>query len=104
MGYTPGPWMWIRRDDDEEPTLASGDVEVCSFGRWGRADAWGEEDTWAGKAPNPVNSALIAAAPELLEQLKMMVYEYIATSAYDASNDAVVIAARAAIAKAEGLS
>lgn len=91
MGHTPGPWMlngWdvVQRDcTDKFPALAAiliGDGNLCM-----------EEIN--------ANASLIAAAPELLAALKEA-RDYLAEFFEEGREHRVVVAADAAIAKAEG--
>lgn len=67
--HTPGPWSWVEGPtEDESASLVSADgSEICSFGSYGSA-----HDQTAGWEPNETDKALIAAAPEMLEVLKVV--------------------------------
>ena len=86
--HTPGPWRfdgdWWRR-----PTIYGGKVEVATINK-----AWFPERDGRG-GEQEANALLIAAAPELLEALELVV-----TRCGPHSTDGAI--ARAAIAKARG--
>ncbi len=94
-GHTPGPW---RIDDMSLPArkFVRIEPEICQINQKQRRDKYYglkqlDEETRA-------NANLIAAAPELLEALKNLVNDF------DKSvwtTEPMLIAARAAIAKAE---
>lgn len=89
MAHTPGPWekepeagrgAWIKGANDEWAALACGDTDESA-----RA-----------------NAHLIAAAPDLLEALRVLLaYLPADEDAVDPQQHAALRAARAAIAKAE---
>ena len=80
--HTPGPWHW---DNDD---LFHGDDKVLDFGCGCCTD----------KDPTDADKSLIAAAPDLLEALELMV------DTYDDGGwpSSTLVIARAAIAKAKG--
>lgn len=92
-GFTPGPW-------------------VVAHGRYVRpaSNAWmtvaqpydGRDGIALGKEEQAANAQLISAAPELLEVTVTMLraFEYLAGP--EANKDPVIVAARAAVAKAYG--
>jgi hypothetical protein len=92
MKHTPGPWKWADKytdkliGDDGKTVINSADYEGMYF--------CGENEEG--------NACLIAAAPELLYALKGLLAEY----EFDEANPGrrkSFIAARLAIAKAEGV-
>jgi hypothetical protein len=91
--HTAGPWVWVA--DDQCAKLVGADGDVCDFG-----DATMYYPT-AGNAPNAFDSALIAAAPDLLAALKGVMF---ALECEDGDPDwnERVRACHDAIAKAEG--
>lgn len=101
--HTPGPWKVFNGTDvfpddgDKEATRYIADCDMASA-----AFISGEEAR--------ANARLIAAAPDLLETLKGMVGMYVElvesgdAGFWDAEKVTEVIAARSAIAKAEGRS
>lgn len=93
--HTPGPW-YVRGRLIEAPSKT-----VAALSKVTDCEKWRDEST--------ANALLLAAAPELLAALKMLLratdqmlpgVKYIACQDYAILNDAP-IAARAAIAKAE---
>ena len=90
--YTPGPWF------------ASEDGEVYS------KSSYTSVAMVLMNESGPDNARLIAAAPDLLEALKLFVSEYVElvesgdAGFWDAESEEKVKKARAAIAKAEGRS
>lgn len=93
--HTPGPWEVEPEDVGYGPAFsilaANDDVIVHPEGTTIRSDV-----DWA-------NACLIAAAPELLEALKMLVsYTEACEGMLNASPAGQVTNARAALAKAEG--
>lgn len=68
MSHTPGPWS-LERDYNGVPEFVfGGDTCVCDFGI---------------EAPKPEDACLIAAAPELLKELReMLEYTRILRSFY----------------------
>ena len=103
--HTPGPWTVVPRDEDAEPwdcvDIMAGKYNVaaaiydCSF----YDDEYCDDDLYLPVVD--ANARLIAAAPDLLEALKEMLFkaEYgNGLEAHYKANDR----ARAAIAKAEG--
>ncbi|AVQ10122.1 hypothetical protein [Siphoviridae environmental samples] len=87
--HTPGPWTW---NEDFEGLLGASDADVLHYADY--------EGMWLSdyKGCRQANARLIAAAPELLENL-MGCMEALASYAPDCIE---VQCARAAIAKAEG--
>ena len=101
--HTPGPWThdksegsdwgWIR---DKRGVM----VAVCSIPEG--------EDLLRHRRnktdPTECNARLIAAAPDLLEALKGMLFasEELAKVIKPLSSDPIIVSARAAISKAEG--
>lgn len=57
MTHTPGPWHWVEYDGDRELVTVDGTAVVYHAASWPLHDA---------------NETLIAAAPELLAALEMM--------------------------------
>jgi hypothetical protein len=88
--HTPGPWYW----DEDMPMLKSQDGRVCDFGN---NEAYFPTE---GVPPNEADSRLIAAAPELLHCLEVVLCH----TEGDAALESIVHAdhIRAAIAKATG--
>ena len=105
--HTPGPWD-IEENDDGCISVIMGSA-VVSPGEYACADSWASDADW----DDPVamaNATLMAAAPDMLEALEMMMAAYeavlpgigsIVVKDYMLINDAPC-AARAAIAKAKG--
>ena len=98
--HTPGPWCWDDKDalpwtdydkTDHMPYLINANGSIVMSG----------EDI---RINNAANAHLIAAAPDLLAALKVMLFafEELAKVIKPLSSDPVVVASRAAIAKAEG--
>ncbi len=92
--HTPGPWQAVAWMCHAPTTVRAGNVTIAECGGQGRLVVDCEAD-----------ARLIAAAPELLEQLRLMVQQFAqyVPPAPNGGNEAWRIAkARAAIAKAEG--
>jgi hypothetical protein len=100
MAHSPGPWVidqnsgpsiWIRQVNGPDTTLAT---------------AWGDIEDLEPLAFD--NARLIAAAPDLLAALRTFTERYVVMinsgdcGNWDPETETEVIAARAAIAKAEG--
>lgn len=112
--HTPGPWKVGYRAIDVgcENAKIGGYTKLFDVRGWGYLTGNGhgglnlptEEAFEIQKA----SAHLIAAAPDLLDALKTFVTEYVAlvesgdAGHWDAEKETKVIAARAAIAKAEG--
>lgn len=98
MSHTPGPWTAGK---PFEGHVVGGDRFVCST--MGHYD--GRSET---REENVANAHLIAAAPDLLASLRVLVGVYVAlVNSGDCGNwnpetEPQVIEARAAITKAEG--
>ena len=105
--HTPGPWAvhsaypWIIKQGPDVPFIQpDSGVTICN--------TMGHENS--GFFPTPeegrANARLIAAAPELLEALKLLDEAFCAddygTKEGRAKGRAALVATRAAIAKAEG--
>jgi hypothetical protein len=97
--HTPGPWETGFHFGQRTLVLAKQRYPICNT----LTAPWGETNVWREEA----NARLIAAAPELLEALRAC-EKWIVDLAesgdagfWDASEAPEVIAARAAIAKAE---
>lgn len=96
--HTPGPWR-IEIDDSPDaewsrrwPTIVSDEYEVV-----GTEGMYGDFET------DMANARLIAAAPELLVALQLMVDRFIDTEgSFGAWENEAIEVARAAIAKATG--
>jgi hypothetical protein len=94
--HTPGPWEW----DDEVPA----DYMKAD---WEKKAPWLVDKNGAGVLEgqiaccNPADTRLIAAAPELLEALKMFVADWCDETGMSSPSHESVGFARAAIAKAE---
>ncbi len=86
--YTPGPWLIVPQTEPRTVKIGTGEK-----GWLGVAQAFGDSDEEA-----QANSRLIAAAPELLETLKLSLPFLLYWQA--ATDTAVKV--RAVIAKAEG--
>jgi hypothetical protein len=92
--HTPGPWFL---DGIAILTASKPHAEICLMG---------EPATWAGAIPtmcpnSDANASLIVAAPDLLEAcIRLLASQTLSNP--DPDNDADVIYARAAIAKATG--
>ncbi len=100
MSHTPAPWGYVydgssvwsvgREDDPQDARIAA--VQKCSHGE----DGW-HEAAW--------NAQLIAAAPDLLNALKMLlgdIQDYQRINNLGGEDNHSQVTARAAIAKAEG--
>lgn len=97
--HTPGPWHWPHDSNDLCPVnpdpqhMAVSSILTADggFGFLGRSSA----DTLAEL---DADRRLIAAAPDLLDALKTLLFAADDSQSYDAA----LVSARAAIAKAEG--
>jgi hypothetical protein len=78
--HTPGPWH----------------DRVNEFGQ----QCIYNPDTWVATCKTPANARLIAAAPEMLEAIRAILFQVIQGKVLE--RDACITQARAAIAKAEG--
>jgi len=87
--YTPGPWQY-KPDLCKDDNVFAGDKRIANV--FGAADTWYETEFEA-------NARLIAAAPELLEALKMVLHH----GRIDDSESRMTQVA-AAITKAEAVS
>ena len=89
--HTPGPWTWgkPRGEDPIGAIFAADRTIVLNLG-----DGTDYYPT-AGTMPKEANARLIAAAPELLEAIKLLL-----SSSHDYQTG--IAEAEAAIAKAEG--
>lgn len=110
--FMPGPWkVGYRGLDVVAPSLRGGEAKVCDIRGWGYLTGKGHgalglsEDE--ATAIQTANARLIAASPDLLSALKDLLAEYVDVSlngdgrAWVTESEPHVIAARAAIAKAE---
>lgn len=96
--HTPGPWR-VEIDDSPDaawawqwPTIVSDEYEVV-----------GTEGLYGDLETDMANARLIAAAPELLVALQLMVDRFLDTEgSYGVWENEAIEAARAAIAKATG--
>ena len=84
--HTPGPWSVHRYDLDTDNGIK---VTTANIGRRVIAEV-----------QNPDDAALIAAAPDMYEALRMMVWRYEDTESMDDEDYPELAAARAALAKA----
>ncbi len=91
MSHTPGPWQ-VNGSTIEQDHAAFPETNVV-------ASVYDGRDAPIDGTPD-ANARLIAAAPDLLEALRIMV-ELFGETTVDQSEAAVLGAARAAIAKAE---
>lgn len=97
-GHTPGPWKIVSR------SVADDGWNIYAESDYGIGKTW----DCNGFAENEANARLITAAPELLEALKACealivdLAESGDAGFWDAGEAPEVIAARSAIAKAEG--
>jgi hypothetical protein len=98
--HTPGPWKTVARN---YPIADTGDYDGCWEVLTGDpkkpiVQIWGDSDE------DEANARLIAAAPDLLEALKNIVnlWDHHASAHGDGTIFPLHVAARAAIAKAEG--
>lgn len=105
--HTPGPWH--VQPSRIHPMIVSHNgtyIAPVRFSAWERLDGRNATEVANARAECNANAALIAAAPDLLEQLKDMTESFrsIYTSEYgtDKEADEHTADARAAIAKAEG--
>lgn len=98
--HTPGPW----RFDEDDDQIRTDRICVALVTR-------GVDNALDEKFGGPVhraNGRLIASAPDLLHTLRVMVYRYVSLvnggdcGNWDPETEPEVIAARAALAKAEG--
>ena len=93
-GHTPGPWPCIRLENENGPYatnyIAHIDCGVCMV--------------WApvGNSEREANARLIAAAPDLLAALELMVKEHRKQFGLDGAWDSCLLKAEAALAKAKG--
>lgn len=96
---TPGPWK-ATRVTVWGPSSASVATVRCG------AHMWLDDSATVSKEEADANARLIAAAPDLMEALKEVTELYSRTVAgwVDTEKVPEIIAARAAIAKAEGRS
>ena len=113
--HTPGPWKninpyggWISTVGDP---YGSGPMHIADVRGWGHLTGKGggcafDEDK--AVAIQEANARLIAAAPTMLDALKALTERYVSLVAsgdcgnWDVEDEQFVVAARAAIAKAEG--
>ena len=96
--HTPGPWRAVIRKNQTGVRMAA--VDMAPHGR-----SW--EPRRNGLLPDyeEANARLIAAAPEMLEALKMFLAPHTSPSIHEPTQvqlEQAVDAALAAIAKAEG--
>jgi hypothetical protein len=93
-GHTPGPWTVEPESENYQVRVNSAD--------WCIADVWGDRDELANQYR--ANGHLIAAAPDLLAELKHLVrlMEPKEQTGLDIPGLATLNGARAAIAKAAG--
>jgi hypothetical protein len=104
--YTPGPWG--AEFTGPHATTRDGFWEIAPVGHRGQLE-WDREIA-ATADDNEANARLIAAAPDLLEALRNNIHRFVAMinsgdcGFWDPETEETVIAARAAIAKAEGKS
>lgn len=107
MKHTPGPWKAEFWDYGDELWFGGSGAGMWSIGP---AYLGGDGPEKEGLERMEADARLIAAAPDLLAALKTFVAEYVElvesgdAGFWDAEEEAKVIAARAAIAKAEGRS
>jgi len=100
MAHTPGPWT-IGKKPRLQPYIEGADgTPVCSCG--GNAPGSGAYTTETFRRRD-ANARLIAAAPELLEAMKLLIADVADYPAWQRPCHALDVA-RAAIAKAEGRS
>lgn len=96
--HTPGSWKANKpTQSNGRAEVHSGPMLVAQAFNW-MLDAEGDEQCWA-------DARLIAAAPDLLEALKIGYAEtmdYIQRNKLGGENNHWLVLARAAIAKAEG--
>ena len=104
MSHTPGPWSAVCR----HVSYKGGEWPEDEFLQW---EVEGPKAVMYGRGTFYQSDAnLVAAAPELLAALKAFLDMYLSGANsgdwgnWDAEKDPEVIAARAAIAKAEGQS
>lgn len=99
--HTPGPWYWDDKDalpwTDYDETIHAPFLMDAN----GRIVMSGDDI----RINNAANARLITAAPELLEALKVMLFafEELAKVIKPLSSDPVIVSARAAVCKAEGI-
>jgi hypothetical protein len=104
MKHTPGPWYWIEGGRNDMPILTSDAGRVCHFGN--NRSYYPNE----GDPPEEPDAQLIAAAPDLLEAVKLVIAWYEAEDDHSKADFYQRIemcreseaACRAAIAKATG--
>ena len=90
--HTPGPWQAIGTLDEDNPHIIKAQPHSALRGF---------TKTICSGIHSPMDAALIAAAPEMYEALKGILYEF----PDDAEDPFIGLqSARAAIAKAEGRS
>lgn len=94
--HTPGPWLL-----DGDKICTNRDNEIARITRYG---AWFDAGTPYG-LKNPIgdaNARLIAAAPDLLAALEVLVWQLDRTDGLVEELESMVTEAKAAIAKAKG--
>ena len=94
MAHTKGPWKWTQAGGGWWVLLGGNGETVCDDG-----SACGEYNREID--PDGPNARLIAAAPDLLEALKAL-RDKVADYELGHMDDPEMLAADAAIAKAEG--
>jgi hypothetical protein len=100
MKHTPGPWV---ADLETYPIMVRSQSET-----WPLVDELGNEEGRTGvfianTGDNKANARLIAAAPDLLEALKVILRDHMAVHGVgDLEMQPALFQARAAIAKATG--
>lgn len=94
VSHTPGPWRFLERCG----IITSDTAQIGKIGDWSNKELLRfSAERWKADA------SLIAAAPELLEALKLLLDAYgEAHALYDLGDCEGSIKARAAIEKAEG--
>ena len=100
--YTPGPWRWMANDGNPDALMVvAGAIGECGICRIINRPAGTKQQP---TSEHPHNARLLAAAPELLEALSALTeWGCTHTSPLDPNSPhELLIAARAAIAKAEG--
>ena len=90
--HTPGPWAILEQQNDNRTHISNGAHIVCTLGTT-RTD---------GSPNHSANARLISSAPDLLSALVALL-EQADLGEVDEETAPIVEAARAAIAKAEGL-
>lgn len=95
MSHTPGPWRVSKCRLGNKLLIEHGDADTMS-------PIIGSVYLDEGRLPQTANASLIAAAPELLTELKMLHRAYCFAVGFEGRQHQVAVDALAAITRAEG--